>query len=240
MYDTKVVYPMIINTLKYSLAIAVAIISFFSYNSFWYTMMWIAVGSISTIVSIGWDLKMDFGIAQNGSVNYPLRDNLTYKNKGLYYLCKVMFNLGITFNIILRLIWILSTSPEMVYQLIRPELLSLIIYSLEIVRRGMWNIIRVEYKHLEVCKQFKVTMTVDLPFIKDKNGKFILRDFSISSLVKMNQRVKRMSSKFINNIIQIEKDSTLNNYNTEPKNRLSEQDLSMSLGKFLKNRSSKS
>ncbi len=240
MYDTKLVYPIIFNTIKYCLAIMVAVISFFSHNSFWYTMMWIGVGSISTMVSIGWDMKMDFGLAQNDSVNYPLRDKLTYRNKGLYYLCKCVVKLGITVNIILRMVWVLSTSPEMVSKLIRPELFSLIIFSLEVMRRGMWNIIRVEYKHLEVCKQFKVTMSVELPFKKAKYGKFTLRDFSIANLVKMNQRVKRMSTRFIDNVLKIEKDTTLNNNNIEFKTRKSDPDLSLSLGKYLKNRVSQS
>lgn len=91
MYDTKSLLPTLINTFKYIFAIAVAIISFVGSNSLIYTIIWISVASISTVLSYSWDLKMDFGLLQKDSVNYPLRDNLTYKSKTFYYICLYMF-----------------------------------------------------------------------------------------------------------------------------------------------------
>ena len=91
-------------------------------------------------------------------------------------------------------------SPEIVYRFIRPELFSLIIFSLEVIRRGIWNLIRVEFKHFEICKQFKVTMNVELPFKKDKDGKLRLRETNIVNLVKMNKINLRLSNNFLNNI----------------------------------------
>jgi methyl coenzyme M reductase subunit D len=93
-------------------------------------------------------------------------------------------------------------SPEMVAHLIRPELLSLMIYSFEVLRRGMWNFIRVEYKHIEICKEFKVTMKVELPFRKDKEGRFFLRDGTILDYVKMNQRIKKLSTKYVDSVLR--------------------------------------
>jgi len=100
--------------------------------------------------------------------------------------------------------WILSMSPEMVAHLIRPELLSLMIYSFEVLRRGMWNFIRVEYKHIEICKEFKVTMNVELPFKKDKEGRFFLRDGTILDYVKMNKRIKKLSTKYVDSVLKKE------------------------------------
>lgn len=85
MIDTKSIYPTIINTIKYCLAIAVAIISFIGSNSLSFTIIWITVATISTVVSFGWDLKMDFGLLQKDSKVYPLRDRLYYKTKAFYY-----------------------------------------------------------------------------------------------------------------------------------------------------------
>lgn len=86
-YDSKAVFPSIINAGKYCFAILVAIISFFSVDTFFYNMIWLVVALISTIYSYAWDLKMDFGFLQKDSINYPLRDNLSYKNQFFYYFC---------------------------------------------------------------------------------------------------------------------------------------------------------
>lgn len=104
-------------------------------------------------------------------------------------------------NLFLRFMWILSMSPEMVAHLIRPELLSLMIFSLEVLRRGMWNFIRVEYKHIDICKEFKVTMNVELPFEKDKDGKWNLKGASILDYLKMDKRIQKMSSMYLDSVV---------------------------------------
>lgn len=107
-------------------------------------------------------------------------------------------------NLFLRFVWILSMSPEVVSHLIRPELLSFLIFSLEVLRRGMWNFIRVEYKHIEICKQFKVTMNVELPFEKDKEGNFLLKNATILDFVKMEKRLEKMSTMYLDTVNSID------------------------------------
>jgi len=127
----------------------------------------------------------------------------TKTNSFITYVIRLI-DLGMISNFFLRFMWILSMSPEMVAHLIRPELLSLMIYSFEVLRRGMWNFIRVEYKHIEICKEFKVTMNVELPFKKDKEGRFFLRDGTILDYVKMNKRIKKLSTKYVDSVLKKE------------------------------------
>ena len=134
-------------------------------------------------------------------------------------------------NFVLRFVWILSMSPEIVYRFIRPELFSLFIFSLEVVRRAIWNIIRVELKHLEICKQFKVSMNIDLPFKKNNDGTFRLKDNNIASFIKLNQRISRLSPKFIDNI-DIKQ---LIGVNYESFARNSDPEISGTLSKYLEN-----
>ena len=63
---------------------------------------WLGCKLISTIYSIFWDLKMDFGFfAVKTGANKYLREELVYSNRRIYY--------GIIFeDIILRLAWILG------------------------------------------------------------------------------------------------------------------------------------
>ncbi len=152
MKDSKQIYPTILNAFKYLLAIFIAVTSFFpSFQNIWWM-----IALFSTIYSYMWDLKKDFGFLEPGE-NYPLRAKLSYKSHYFYYICMIT-------NLFLRFMWVLSVSPTIVYKFIRPEFFQLFIYCMEIIRRGMWNFIRVEYQHIELCKVFKVTIDVELPF----------------------------------------------------------------------------
>ena len=53
----------------------------------------------------------------------------------------------------------------------------------------MWNLIRVEYKHFEISKEFKVTNDVELPFIK-QGVKFINNENNLLNLIGMNREQK--------------------------------------------------
>lgn len=180
-YDSKKINPQSLNIVKYIFAILVAIISSLASNSFYRSLWWI-VALISTIYSYLWDIKMDFGFLQPYSPNWPLRDKLSYQEKGFYYLCMIS-------NLFLRFLWVLSVSPEVVYRFIRPEFLSFLIYSMEVTRRGMWNFIRVELKHIELCKEFRVTVDVDLPF-KKVGDQYILKTTNLLDFI--NKKLKRI------------------------------------------------
>jgi hypothetical protein len=185
MYDNKAVFPTIINAGKYCVAIIVAVTSFFASNNSVFRNIWWLIALLSTIYSYIWDIKKDFGFLQPGE-NYPLREKLSYKNKLFYYVCLIT-------NLFLRCMWVLTVSPDMVYRFIRPEFFMLFIYSAEVLRRGMWNFIRVEYQHIELCKVFKVTIDVDLPFKKNEKGEFILKATNQNlGLPKVSRRLDKL------------------------------------------------
>ena len=48
----------------------------------------------------------------------------------------------------------------------------IILNSFEITRRGCWNFLKVENKHIDISNEFKVTNDVELPFVK-VNGKYV-------------------------------------------------------------------
>ena len=192
-YDSKKFFPQIINAWKYFFAIIVAIMSFIASNYAILDNIWWLLALISTIYSYCWDLKMDFGFLQHGA-NYPLREKLSYKNKMFYYFCIII-------NLFLRFMWVLTVSPDIVYRFIRPEFFLFLIYTMEVVRRGMWNFIRVELKHIEICREFKVTLDVELPFKKNARGEFILRNAPLVQVHKINRRMDRIrSSRYVDDI----------------------------------------
>ena len=164
MIDNQKVFPYIFNIGKYTFNIIVATFSFLSqfHQVFYY--FWLANAFISGCYSSFWDLKMDWGYFE-GCNNFPLRKKNKFKNK---FLCI----LSIPIDIILRFLWMLSISPEIMSQYIRPEFLALVLYTLEMIRRAIWNFIRVEFEHFELEKIYQISYYEELPLIKLSNGKF--------------------------------------------------------------------
>ena len=180
-YDTQKKFPQIYNIIKYFLNIIVACLSFFWPTFPFLHPVWFIFTFISSCYSFAWDIKMDFGLLQKGK-NYPLRDKLYYKKKYYYYIVSIL-------DFFFRFLWLITLSPEVINAFIRPESLSIILSSVEIFRRGMWNLIRVEYKHFEISKEFKVTNDVELPFIK-QGVKFINNENNLLNLIGMNREQK--------------------------------------------------
>lgn len=67
-----------------------------------------------------------------------MRDKLAYDSPRFYYICMII-------NLPLRFTWALSISPNITEILgIWPQFWTMIISSLELFRRFLWNFIRVE------------------------------------------------------------------------------------------------
>ena len=164
MIDNQKVFPYIFNIGKYTFNIIVATFSFLSQFHQVFYFFWLANAFISGCYSSFWDLKMDWGYFE-GCNNFPLRKKNKFKNK---FLCI----LSIPIDIILRFLWMLSISPEIMSQYIRPEFLALVLYTLEMIRRCIWNFIRVEFEHFELEKMYQISYYEELPLIKLSNGKF--------------------------------------------------------------------
>ena len=200
--DSGKLFPKFFSIINYILSITVALLSFFypSYP-FLYTF-WLIFTFISSCGSFAWDITIDFGFLEKGK-NFPLRNKLYYKPKIIYYLIAL-------YDFILRYFWLLTISPEILGSLFRPETLSIILNSFEITRRGCWNFLKVENKHIDISKEFKVTNDVELPFVK-VNGKYVNNESNLLNVMKMSRQEK----------IQVEIEKILNEKkNISSKSRL--------------------
>ena len=64
-------------------------------------------------------------------------------------------------------------------------------------RRGMWNFIRVELKHIEICKDFKVCPHIPLPLKKTDDGSFKIKDINVEEAQEnptKYERLRKLSS----------------------------------------------
>ena len=181
MYDSKKLFPKLFNAINYVLSISVALLSFLWPTYTFLHIFWLIFTFISSCTSFAWDIIIDFGFLEKGK-NYPLRNRLYYKPKLIYYLIAI-------YDFILRFFWLLTISPEVLGSFVRPETLSIILNSLEVTRRGCWNILKVENKHIDISNEFKVSNDVELPFVK-VNGKYVNNESNLLNVMKMNRQEK--------------------------------------------------
>ena len=156
MYEKKIIFPDILNAIKYTLSILVAISSYYSKTIDFFNRTWLLIATFSSCWSYCWDMKMDYGLLQYGSPYLFLRSDIFYKRTWIYYTAMFLNFLG-------RFAWVLTISPDIVYRWIRPEFFLMVIYMIEMCRRGMWNFFRIELRHIDLCKNFQVSDKIKLP-----------------------------------------------------------------------------
>jgi hypothetical protein len=180
-YDSKKFFPKFYSIINYCLSITVALLSFLWPQHPSLHIFWLIFTFISSCCSFAWDIIIDFGFFEKGN-NYPLRNKLYYKPKFIYYFI-------LMYNFVLRFFWLLTISPEVLGTLFRPETLSIILNSFEITRRSCWNILKVENKHIDISKEYKVSNDIELPFVK-VNGKYVNNESNLLNIMKMNRQEK--------------------------------------------------
>lgn len=125
------------NTFKYIASLIASVLAYV-YNLGYPKLLgvWIMASAISTIYSYFWDLKYDWGLLEPNAKNWLLRKYLTFEPKRNYYIVIVS-------NFIMRLSWMMTISPSIALYFGNSQLLTFVTGSIEIMRRGIWNLLRV-------------------------------------------------------------------------------------------------
>ena len=157
---------------KYFGYILIILFSFFypiSGYSISVLIIWSILYVVLSLFSIFCDLDIDFQLLKKNQ--NLLRKKLFY-NKNNYY-----FYMGT--DIILRFVFIFTLCPEVILHFFNDFLHSVLttIYILEIFRRFIWNLIRVEVKCIQISKKYILFNNIELPFKRNEEdeNKFELR-----------------------------------------------------------------
>lgn len=155
------------NAAKYATGMLVVISStvrgFVGTSSIAALVVWILCAIGSSAYSFWWDVQRDWGLAhpKDRSHHFLLRDRLIYGRPLLYYW-------AILSDAVLRLGWTLTISPEF-YSRYDPKLFQSVLSSIEIYRRGQWNIFRLENEQLNNVGLFRATNYVP-PVLDPEHG----------------------------------------------------------------------
>ncbi|CAD8094817.1 unnamed protein product [Paramecium primaurelia] len=140
--------------------VEVTMVNVFSYLSQFgnsYFIVWIISFCTLACHAYFWDVKKDWGLFQINSNHKHLRNQLAFK--------PIFYYIAIVFEFFLRFAWILSISPNMASIIhIWSPLFSLIMAILELCRRTVWNIFRIENVHIQNMGDFKAVYPIQLPF----------------------------------------------------------------------------
>jgi hypothetical protein len=169
-YDSKK-KAQLFNALKYLISILVMVISFVQkrvqneggwQSTVAWIVVWYAANVVSTLYKVIWDIYMDWGLFQVRGIKYTLLRKHLLLPPVWYYLAMVE-------NTILRFLWLgiflakyYSQSPVMSSQIIQFS-----VALLELFRRFVWNIFRLEYEHLHNAEAFRAVTEMPLPFEND-------------------------------------------------------------------------
>ncbi|QSL65432.1 hypothetical protein MERGE_002743 [Pneumocystis wakefieldiae] len=176
-YDSKHAFPHLINAGKYACAILTyTFLSIWKINSYseW-KVIYITFALINSIYTSFWDLFIDFSLMQLYA-EYPLlRNNLIFKHYWIYYLV-------IIFDPILRFSWVLYfifiKNIQYLY------LITFIINLIEVFRRFIWNIFRVENEHSTNVLYFRVSRNIPLPYtfstLENKDQEIVMENDTAS------------------------------------------------------------
>uniref|UniRef100_A0A803PQT2 Uncharacterized protein n=1 Tax=Cannabis sativa TaxID=3483 RepID=A0A803PQT2_CANSA len=124
------------------------------------SMTWMVFALISsavaTLVNIYWDIVFDWGLLRRHSKNIYLRDKLIVSHKIVYVLAMVL-------DILLRVAWMQLVLAFNLHSTHRMGITTTV-FSLEIIRRGIWNFFRLENEHLNNVGKYRAFRSLPLPF----------------------------------------------------------------------------
>ncbi|KAI0977065.1 EXS family-domain-containing protein [Xylaria arbuscula] len=155
--DTKNVFPHLVNCGKYIMTILsyVTLSLYRIQNTHSNLALFIAFSVVNGLYTSIWDLFMDFSLLQPDSRHPFLRDILGLKRRWIYYVIMVI-------DPILRFSWIFYAI--FTHDAQHSSIVSFLVSLSEVVRRGMWALLRVENEHCSNVAQYKASRDLPLPY----------------------------------------------------------------------------
>ncbi|KAL2067578.1 hypothetical protein VTL71DRAFT_2003 [Oculimacula yallundae] len=156
-YDTRNVFPHLVNCGKYAMTIIyyVTLSIYRIDHGRGHLEVFITFATINAIYCSIWDLLMDWSLLQPHASKRFLRDVRGYKNPYYYYAAMIL-------DPIFRFNWIFYAIYT--HNLQHSTLVSFFVAFSEVTRRGVWVLFRVENEHCSNVAHNKASRDVPLPY----------------------------------------------------------------------------
>eukprot|EP00672_Neobodo_designis_P022611 CAMPEP_0174830020 /NCGR_PEP_ID=MMETSP1114-20130205/2292_1 /TAXON_ID=312471 /ORGANISM="Neobodo designis, Strain CCAP 1951/1" /LENGTH=1428 /DNA_ID=CAMNT_0016063803 /DNA_START=99 /DNA_END=4385 /DNA_ORIENTATION=- len=113
---------------------------------------------IETIVKMGYEIWVEYGVMRCSSRNFLLRDTILFP-RAMYYPCMIA-------NFVIRWLWILKLLITKIWNDDDPQWAFPVFAVLEVLRRIMWNWFRVEYDQVDNTENYKAVQIAPLQSIR--------------------------------------------------------------------------
>ncbi|KAI0805762.1 EXS family-domain-containing protein [Xylaria sp. FL0064] len=156
-HDTKNVFPHLVNCGKYIMTIlSYLTLSLYRIQATHSNLaLFIAFSVVNGLYTSIWDLFMDFSLLQADARHPFLRDILGLKRRWVYYAIMVI-------DPVLRFGWIFYAI--FTHDAQHSTIVSFLVSLSEVVRRGIWALLRVENEHCSNVAQYKASRDIPLPY----------------------------------------------------------------------------
>ncbi|XP_056602947.1 xenotropic and polytropic retrovirus receptor 1-like isoform X2 [Triplophysa dalaica] len=104
-----------------------------------YLYIWAVVTCMGVVVTVSWDLKMDWGLLHGNSL---LKEELLYSHQLYYYAAMLA-------DVLLRVSWAINILLAQMKDSTAAATACTILTSLEVLRRCIWNLFRLENEQLK-------------------------------------------------------------------------------------------
>jgi hypothetical protein len=158
-YYTRICWPHIGNAIKYAIRFVNTSMGFFYERDkgtvrFYFRVF---IGAISSLYNILWDIYIDWGLLRKNNKYYLLREKITYP--------RIVYYFAMIYDLLIRASWTWYFIP------LRSSLLewkSLLKDTLEVIRRGLWALIRIENENVTNPEYYRSFLIIpDIPMTDD-------------------------------------------------------------------------
>ncbi|KAF4616199.1 hypothetical protein G7Y89_g15208 [Cudoniella acicularis] len=157
-FDTRNIFPHLVNCGKYGMTILyyVALSVYRLDQTYSKLALFITIATLNAIYCSVWDLLMDWSVLQPHASKKWLRDVRGFKPAWWYYGAMII-------DPIFRFNWIFYAIYTSDAQ--HSSLVSFLVNFVEVNRRGIWTLFRVENEHCSNVAHFKASRDVPLPYL---------------------------------------------------------------------------
>uniref|UniRef100_A0AAY4EXS3 Uncharacterized protein n=1 Tax=Denticeps clupeoides TaxID=299321 RepID=A0AAY4EXS3_9TELE len=146
-----------------------------------YLYLWAVATCFSVLVTVAWDLQMDWGLLQE---NRLLKAEMIYSRQVFYYSAMLA-------DVLLRISWAINIILAQMKDSASAATASAILVPLEVLRRCIWNLFRLENEHLKNCEVGRAVRDVEVP-VAPLN---LLERFLLENMMEQEEPAKQHNKK---------------------------------------------
>lgn len=124
-------------------------------------VIWLIIALASTTYSYSWDILRDWSLIESCRCCNNDKKCTLLRSQRMYP--KFWYYSAMLSNLLLRVLWTLTISPDMLKDFGQTDIFTTLLACLEVTRRAIWNVFRLENEQVNNCGKYRAYNEVPLP-----------------------------------------------------------------------------